>query len=62
MYQRNTEIREARGKIPFWLIAERLGVHENTLRGWMRKELSPERKVQVLNAIQWIEKEYVKEN
>lgn len=52
MFKRNLDIREAKEDIPFWVIAERLGVHENTLRNWMRKELSVEQKNKILNAIQ----------
>jgi hypothetical protein len=48
----NTEIRNARGKIPKWMIAEKLGVHENTLNGWLRKELNKERKEQIIAIIE----------
>ena len=38
----NTEIRAElkAAKIPYWRIAEKLGVHENTIVRRMRKELS----------------------
>lgn len=57
MFKRNLDIREAKGKIPKWLIAERLGVHENTLNGWLRQELSGEKKQQILNVINQIKEE-----
>ncbi len=42
MQKANTELRaELRAaKIPYWAIAERLGVHENTIIRRMRTELS----------------------
>jgi hypothetical protein len=40
--------------IPLWVIAAELGVHENTLRMWMRKEMQPDRKERVLAAIQTV--------
>jgi phage antirepressor YoqD-like protein len=57
MFKRNDEIREAKGSIPNWVIAERLGVHENTLNRWMRKEMSNEMKQKILAAINEIKNE-----
>lgn len=57
LLHRNTDVREARGKIPFWLIAEKLDVHENTLRNWMKKELPPHKKKEILAAVAEIKKE-----
>lgn len=57
MFKRNLEIREVKGKIPFWVIAERLGVHENTLRNWMKSEMSGELKREVMGAIAKIKEE-----
>lgn len=51
MYERNLEIREAKGKIPYWMIAEVLGVSEGTLQRWMRKEMSVHKKEEVMDAI-----------
>lgn len=44
MFKRNLEIRKVKGIIPFWVIAERLDIHENTLHNWMKTEMSRERK------------------
>lgn len=38
--------------IPLWVTASELGVHENTLRIWLRKEMDADRKERVLLAIQ----------
>lgn len=57
MFKRNLEIREAKGKIPMWVIAERLGVHVTTLNGWMRQEMGTERKKAILDAIESIKEE-----
>jgi hypothetical protein len=57
IYQRNVEIRIARGKIPLWVVSERLGVHENTLRLWLRKELPEAKKSEILNVISELQKE-----
>ncbi|MDA1843978.1 hypothetical protein PDK16_18645 [Bacillus cereus] len=56
MYKRNLDIREMKGKIPTWIIAERLGIHENTFYHWMRKEMLPERKKKVAAIIEEIKK------
>lgn len=49
----NNEIRTlaAENNIYIWQIADKLGVHENTLLRWMRKELPKETKDKILNAI-----------
>ncbi|MFD6210203.1 transposase [Peribacillus frigoritolerans] len=57
MFNRNQDIREAKGPIPIWAIAERLGVHENTLRNWMKKEMNRKQKIKVISAITDIKKE-----
>lgn len=54
---RNIELREAKGVIPFWVIAERLGVHENTLRNWMKAELQEHEKQKILSVINEIKDE-----
>ncbi|MGU3394064.1 hypothetical protein ACNHOZ_07910 [Priestia sp. D51] len=61
MYKRNQDIREAKGNIPTWVIAERLGIHENTLHNWMKKEMCKRRKEGVMNAIVGIKKELAEE-
>ncbi|KON85667.1 hypothetical protein AF332_01625 [Sporosarcina globispora] len=55
--KRNQMIEEAKGTIPYWVIAERLGVHENTIQNWMKREMSEERKDKVMRAINEIKKE-----
>jgi DNA-binding transcriptional regulator YiaG len=61
IYQRNTDIREARGKIPMWVIAERLGIHENTLRHWLRQELPHSKKSRILRVIEDIKRELMQQ-
>lgn len=51
MFVRNQDIRRSKGSIPFWIIAERLGVHENTLLNWMKRELPEEKKREILQVI-----------
>lgn len=43
--------------IPLWVVAAELGIHENTLRIWLRKEMDAERKEKVLSAIQEVRTE-----
>jgi PP-loop superfamily ATP-utilizing enzyme len=57
MFQRNLDIREAKGKIPMWLCAEKLCVSENTFIKWMRTELGPEKKEKIMAAITEIKAE-----
>lgn len=54
---RNADIRRAKGYIPFWVISERLGVHENTLRNWMKSELPATEKQKILSVINEIKRE-----
>lgn len=53
----NPCVLEAKGNIPYYAIANHLGVHENTVRNWMKKEMTPEIKEKVLNAISEIKQE-----
>lgn len=53
----NLDIVRAKGFIPYWEIGKKLGVHENTLRNWMRRELDPKKKAKILNAIEQIKQE-----
>lgn len=55
------EIRKNRGRVPNWMIAEKLGIHENTFYRWMRTEMSGEQKKKVMAAIVEIKKEMEKE-
>ncbi|MDO6848750.1 hypothetical protein Q4S57_12385 [Priestia megaterium] len=61
MFKRNQDIRKAKGNIPTWVIAERLGVHENTLHNWMKKEMCKKRKERIMSAIGAIKKELAEE-
>ena len=58
MNMSNTEIRAElkAAKIPYWKIADKLGVHENTIIRRMRKELSNEDKARFNAAIAEIKK------
>ncbi|MCQ6530740.1 hypothetical protein [Bacillus mycoides] len=53
----NKSVHEYKGDLPLWVISERLGIHENTLRGWLRQKLSKEREESILIAISKIRKE-----
>lgn len=55
----NTEIKAElkAAKIPYWKIADKLGVHENTIIRRMRKELSEEDCKRLRAAIAEIKKE-----
>lgn len=52
--QANKEIREAKEKykVPNWVIAKELGVHEGTFGRWLRFELPPEKKARVKRIIE----------
>lgn len=54
MIKRNQDVRKAKGNIPAWQIAEKLGIHEKTFYGWMRFEMDEERKSKVMKAIKEI--------
>lgn len=43
--------------VPFWKIAEKLGISENTFTRIMRKEVSPEKKSEILSIIDQIKNE-----
>ncbi|PFO04670.1 hypothetical protein COJ85_11605 [Bacillus sp. AFS076308] len=49
---RNQEIRIAKASVPSWLIAEKLGIHENTFYRLLRKELPKEKKEEILKIIE----------
>lgn len=61
MFKRNEEIRIARGSIPNWAIAERLGISENTFLRKMRYEMNEKDKNEVLMVIEQIKSEMQKE-
>jgi hypothetical protein len=51
MYQCNKDIRVAKGKLPYWVIANHLRIHENTMMNWMKVEMNDQKKAVILNAI-----------
>lgn len=48
---RNEEIRREKGGVPNWLIAEKLGIHENSFYRLLRQELPQEKKEEILKII-----------
>ncbi|OJH15995.1 hypothetical protein BLX88_25890 [Bacillus obstructivus] len=61
VFKENHEVIKAKGNISFWLISAQIGIHENTLRNWMKSEMSPKRKKIVLHAINKIKKNELQE-
>jgi hypothetical protein len=55
--QRNRQLRERFGNIPRWRVAEKLGIHEQTLVRWLRYELPEERKERIDAAINELKQE-----
>lgn len=53
-FKRNVEIRKAKGSIPNWLVAEKLGIHENSFYRLLRQELPEEKKKEILGVIEKI--------
>jgi hypothetical protein len=58
MVIRNKEIRDLRGNVPNWLIAEKLGVHENTVYRLLQKPLTDEKKQRIIEAIEQAKSEF----
>lgn len=56
-HSRNEEIRRAKGSVPNWLIAEKLGIHENSLYRILRQELPKEKKEEILKIIEALKQE-----
>lgn len=54
---RNKEIRRAKGPVPNWLIAEKLGIHENSFYRLLRQELPNEKKEEILKIIDELKQE-----
>ncbi|MBP1944641.1 DNA-binding transcriptional regulator YiaG [Bacillus luteolus] len=48
-------IRESR--LSQWMVAERLGISEATFTRWLRGELPPDKKIQILKAVTSLKKE-----
>ena len=57
MFNRNEDIKKAKGDLPNWAIAEKLGIHENTLYRWLRSEMRYEKKRLVIDAINKLKRE-----
>ena len=53
-FTRNEEIRRAKGSIPNWLVAEKLGIHENSYYRLLRKKLAKKKKEEILKIIEKI--------
>lgn len=56
-FQKNLDVIEEKGSIPYWVIANKLCVHENTLRNWMKRDMDLVKKSKVLTAIREIKQE-----
>lgn len=50
--KRNEEIKKAKGSVPNWVIAEKLGIHENSFYRLLRQELTKEKKEEILKIIE----------
>lgn len=59
--QRNQDIRNAirSAGVPVWLVAEKLGVHENTLYRHLRKKLHRDQREELLKVIKELGKSNV---
>lgn len=57
MFERNVTLKKEKGNIPYWQIAEKIGVHENTVIRWFRTEMDPNKKREISNAIQKVREE-----
>lgn len=66
IWQKNPDVRsqmfyqvdEAKRQIPLWVVANRLGIHENTFRNWLnKKDMHDERKEAVVSAIRDVRSE-----
>lgn len=57
--ERNAEIIKAKGSLPYYLIANHLDVHENTVRNWMKREMVQVKKDMILQAIKEIKQQEV---
>lgn len=59
-HERNPIFWERKGKIPIWLISEKLGVHEQTLMRWLRVKVEEEKMRRILEALEQVKREQVK--
>ncbi|NEU29180.1 hypothetical protein GN156_00080 [bacterium LRH843] len=51
-FMRNEDIRRAKASVPNWLIAEKLGIHENSFYRLLRQELPKEKREEILKVIE----------
>lgn len=53
MFKRNNDIRNAisKARLTTWLVAEKLGIHENTLFRKLRKVLTDEERTKIMKVI-----------
>lgn len=56
-YPENAPIFEAKEDIPYWMIANKLGCHVNTVRNWMKSKMTSRQKEAILFAIEELKKE-----
>lgn len=57
MIVRNQDLRKSKGDIPAWAIAEKLGVHENTVYRLFRSKLPEEKRKKILQAIEEVKRD-----
>jgi hypothetical protein len=60
LFNRNEDIKTATKGIPNWAIAEKLNISENSYYRLMRKELSQEKKQEILKIVNEIKHELAK--
>ncbi|MFP3886788.1 hypothetical protein U8V97_15175 [Priestia filamentosa] len=56
-FERNFDIKKAKGNIPNWLIAEQLGIHENSYYRLLRQELPKKKKEEILKIIEELKRD-----
>lgn len=60
MGKKNLDIRQCikDSGLPYWVVADHLGITDATFSRWLRKELPEEKKQEILSAIDEIKQEY----
>ena len=50
----NMDIRERlfNARIPFWMLADAMGVHENTVVRWLRRTVTHDQRERIVHAIE----------
>lgn len=56
-HERNPVFWERKGKIPIWLISEKIGVSEQTLMRWLRVKVEEKRMEGIMKALEQIREE-----